>query len=118
MTENMTEELQDQALAAVRKSHEMTLETVKKIVQAMSAATAHLPASPFADKLSTNLPFADKLHGLPKLPEPGTVVASVFDFAGELLAEQRKFADELVKATTTRRHAAAGTDAPPAPDAE
>ena len=44
---------------------------------------------------SVDLPFADKL------PKPQEVVASSYDFAEQLLASQRKFADEVVKATAS-----------------
>ena len=39
------------------------------------------------------VPFADKL------PKPEEVVANAYDFAEKLLASQRKFAEEVLKAT-------------------
>jgi hypothetical protein len=42
---------------------------------------------------SVDLPFAEKL------PKPQEVVASSYDFAQQLLSSQRRFADEVVKAT-------------------
>ena len=39
------------------------------------------------------MPFADKL------PKPEEVVASAYDFAEQLLAGQRRFAEEVLKAT-------------------
>jgi hypothetical protein len=39
------------------------------------------------------IPFADRL------PKPETVLANAYDFAGQLLASQRHFAEELLKAT-------------------
>jgi hypothetical protein len=102
MSENTYENLQEQVLSAVRKSQELTLETVKRVVGTLSAASAHLPANPLEGKLP-ELPFAGKLPELPALPEPGAVVSSTFDFAGQLLAEQRKFVEELVKATAPLR---------------
>jgi hypothetical protein len=41
------------------------------------------------------MPFADKL------PKPEEVVASAYDFAEQLLASQRKFAEEVLKATSS-----------------
>ena len=41
------------------------------------------------------MPFADKL------PKPEDVVASAYDFAEQLLASQRKFAEEVLKATAS-----------------
>jgi hypothetical protein len=40
------------------------------------------------------MPFAGKL------PKPEEVVASAYDFAEQLLAGQRKFAEEVLKATS------------------
>jgi hypothetical protein len=40
-----------------------------------------------------NPPFADKL------PKPEEVVANAYDFAEQLLASQRKFAEDVLKAT-------------------
>jgi len=95
MSENTREDLQEHVLTVVRKSQEVTLATVKKVVETLSAATAKLPANPLEGKLH-ELPLAGKFH---ELPAPGTVVSSTFNFAGRLLAEQRTFAEELVKAT-------------------
>jgi hypothetical protein len=119
MSQTIHENLQEQVLTAVRKSQEVTLETVKRVVETVTAATAHLPANPLEGKL----PFAGKLPELPALPQPGAVVSSTFDFAGQLLAEQRKFAEELVKVTAPLRpHAdepkSAEATAPEAPAAE
>jgi hypothetical protein len=70
----------------------------------MTAAQAKLPA-PF-DGMIPSLPLTEKLSELPQLsdlPEPEAVVSSAFDFLGQLLAEQRKFATELIKATAPLR---------------
>jgi hypothetical protein len=114
MSETVYENLQEQVLGAVRKSQEVTLETVKKVVETLNAATAHLPANPFEGKLP-GLPLADKL---PDLPQPGTVVSAAFDFAGRLLTDQRKFAEELVAATTPLRPHASEAESAEAPAAE
>ena len=114
MTATATEHMQEQVLGAVRKSQEMTLDAIKKVVETMSAAQAKLPVAPFDGKLHA-LPFADKLPGLSSLPEPEAVVSSAFDFLGRLLADQRKFADEVFKATAALRPAAnTATDTEPA----
>jgi hypothetical protein len=114
MTETSYEHLQGQVIGAVRKSQELTLETVKKVVETLTAATAHLPASRFERKLP-ELPFAGKL---PDLPQPGAVVSSTFDFAGQLLDAQRKFTEELVKATAPLRPHAPQPESPETPAAE
>ena len=85
MANTVTQELQDQFLATVRKSQEIALEAIKTMVDTIQNITPKVP--------SVDLPFADKL------PKPQEVVASSYDFAEQLLASQRKFADEVVKAT-------------------
>ena len=85
MASTVTEELQDQFLSTVRKSQEITLDAIRTIVDTVQGITPKIP--------SVNLPFAEKL------PKPEDVVASSYDFAQQLLTSQRKFADEVVKAT-------------------
>ena len=85
MTSTVTEELQDQFLSTVRKSQEIALDAIKTVVDTVQSVTPKIP--------SVSLPFADKL------PKPEDVVASSYDFAEQLLSTQRKFADEVVKAT-------------------
>ena len=117
MSETTHEDLQEHVLSAVRKSQEVTLATVKKVVETLSAATAKLPANPFEGRFH-DLPLTAKLHDLPALPAPGAVVSSAYDFAGRLLAEQRTFAEELVKTTAQLRPRAKDTqDAQGANDA-
>ena len=115
MTAAMTEDVQQQVLGVVRKSQEMTLDAIKQVVETVNAAAGKLPAMPFAGKL----PSLPQLPGVHALPAPETVVSSTFDFLDGLLAEQRKFAGELVKATSGLRPAAkaepaAGESAPAA----
>jgi hypothetical protein len=104
MNATVTEDVQEQVLGIVRKSQEMTLDAIKQVTRTVNAAAAKLPAMPFADKLPTL-----HLPGVAALPKPEAVVSSTFDFLGRLLAEQRKFAGELVKATADRRPAATAT---------
>ena len=85
MASTVTEELQDQFLSTVRKSQEIALDAIRTMVDTVQSITPKVP--------SVSLPFAEKL------PKPEDVVASTYDFAGQLLASQRKFAEEVVKAT-------------------
>jgi len=78
-------ELQDQILSMVRKGQEIALDAIKTMVDTVQTITPKIPA--------VDLPFADKL------PKPHDVVAGGYDFAEKLLTNQRKFADEVVKAT-------------------
>ena len=85
MASTVTEELQDQFLSTVRKGQEITLDAIRTLVDTIQGVTPKIP--------SVSLPFAEKL------PKPADVVASSYDFAEQLLTSQRKFADEVVKAT-------------------
>src|SRR5689334_20824162 len=113
MTATVTEDVRDQVLGVVRKSQELTLDAIKQVVETVNTAAEKLPAVPFADRLPS-------LHPLPGvLPAPQTVVSGTFDFLERLLAEQRRFADELVKAASGLHQAAtaepaAGKPAEPA----
>src|SRR2546430_40783 len=78
------QELQDQFLSIVRKGQEIALDAIKSMVDTVQTITPKVPA--------VDVPFADKL------PKPEEVVASGYDFAEQLLASQRKFAEEVVKA--------------------
>jgi len=96
-----TEELQEQVITALRKGQQTTLEAVKSIVEAVSSATSKLPSAP----AHLSVPFADRL------PTPQAVISGAYDFAGHLLADQRKFAEEIVKATAALRPGAAKAEA-------
>jgi len=85
MASTVTQELQDQFLSTVRRSQEVALEAIKTMVDTIQNITPKVPA--------VDLPFADKL------PKPQDVVANGYDFAEKLLTNQRKFADDVVKAT-------------------
>ena len=78
-------ELQDQFLSIVSKSQQMALDAIKSMVDTVQTITPKIPA--------VDVPFADRL------PKPQDVVADGYDFAEKLLSSQRKFADEVVKAT-------------------
>jgi len=85
MANTVTQEMQDQFLSTVRRSQEMALDVIKTMVDTIQNITPKVPA--------VNVPFADQL------PNPQDVVANGYDFAQQLLTSQRKFADEVVKAT-------------------
>jgi hypothetical protein len=79
------QQLQEEFLNTVRKSQETIIEAIETWVDTVKSITPKLP--------SVQVPFVDKL------PKPEDVVASAYDFAEQLLASQRKFAEEVVKAT-------------------
>ncbi len=87
MASNPAQDLQEEFLSTVRKSQETVIDAIKTWVETVQSITPKVP--------SVQVPGADKL------PKPEEVVASAYDFAEQLLASQRKFAEEVVKATTS-----------------
>ena len=86
MASTPTQDLQNEVLNTVRKSQETVIEAIKTWVETVQSITPKVPA--------VDMPFAEKL------PKPEEVVASAYDFAEQLLAGQRKFAEEVLKATS------------------
>ena len=86
MASTPTQDLQNEVLNTVRKSQESVIDAIKTWVETVQSITPKVPA--------VDLPFADKL------PRPEDVVASAYDFAEQLLASQRRFAEEVLKATS------------------
>ena len=80
-----TQEMQAQFLDSIRKSQEAVVDALRTWVETVHSMTPSLPVS--------TVPFADKL------PKPSDLVADAFDFAGQLLAAQRKFAEDVLQAT-------------------
>jgi hypothetical protein len=84
---------QEEVLAATRKGQEAMMAAVKTWLETVRTATPRLPS-----KLpQVGLPFADRL------PTPQDAVANAYHLAEQLLASQRRFAEELVKATAPLR---------------
>ena len=80
------QQVQDDILKTVQTSQEAVLDAVKAWADAVQSIKPKLPA--------VSPPFADKL------PKPAEVVANAYDFAEQLLASQRKFAEDVLKATS------------------
>ena len=87
MASTPTQGLQDELLNTVRKSQETVIDALKTWAETVQSITPNLPSLP--------MPGADKL------PKPEELVASAYDFAEQLLTSQRKFAEEVIKATTS-----------------
>ncbi len=85
MASNPAEQLQEEFLSAIRKSQDIVLQAIKTWVDSAQAVTSKVPA--------VQLPFADQL------PKPEDVVSGTYDFAEQVLANQRKFAEDILKAT-------------------
>jgi hypothetical protein len=82
-----TQELQAQVLDSIRKSQDAVVDALKTWADAVHSVTPSLPVSA--------VPFADKL------PKPKDLVEDAFDFAAQLLAAQRKFAEDVLQITTS-----------------
>ena len=63
------------------------IDAIKTWVQTVQSITPKVPSMP--------VPGADKL------PKPEELVSSAYDFAEQLLAGQRRFAEEVLKATSS-----------------
>jgi hypothetical protein len=85
MASNPAEQMQEEFLSAIRKSQDVVLEAIKTWVESTQAITSKVPL--------VQLPFADQL------PKPEDVVSGTYDFAEQVLANQRKFAEEILEAT-------------------
>jgi len=90
MASTPTKELEEGFLSTTRKSQEIVLEALQTWVDTVQAFIPKVP--------SVQIPFVDRL------PKPEEVVANTYDFAAQLLASQRKFAEEIVKTTAPLRN--------------
>jgi len=88
-----TTRAQEEFLAITRKSQEAVIAAIKTWVETVKTATPKL--APLTDKLpklpSFSVPLADRLPG------PEETVASTYRLAEQVLANQRKFAEDLLK---------------------
>ena len=78
-------QVQDEILNTIRRSQEAVVDALQTWASAIQSIRPELP--------EVNVPFADKL------PKPQELVASAYDFAEQLLASQRRFAENVLKAT-------------------
>ena len=91
---------QEEFLAATRKGQEAMVVAIKRWLETVRTTNHRLMSvyAPLTDRLPklppVRLPFADRL------PAPEDAVAGAYDLAEQLLASQRRFAEDLVKATT------------------
>ena len=99
MTEPRTagHEVQGEILNMVSKSQDAVVDAIKVWADAVHSMTPAIP--------TPSLPYSDKL------PKPEEFVASAYDFAEQLLASQRKFAESVLHATTPVLAAKNGTPA-------
>jgi len=78
-------EVQDQVLATVKQGQAAVVEAIEAWASTVKSITPDLPG--------LNAPLAEKL------PKPEEFVGLGYDFAEQLLSNQRKFAEEVLKAT-------------------
>jgi hypothetical protein len=84
---------------AITRSQAAVVDAIEKWAATVQSMKPELP--------EVNLPFADSLN-IDRLPKPQDVVRNAYDFAEQLLANQRKFAEDVLKATAPLRDAATG----------
>ena len=84
-TKTVGQELQGEILKTVRKSQETVVDEIQMWADAVQAIKPPMP--------EVSVPFSDKL------PKPDEWVAGAYDFAEQLLAAQRKFAEDVLRAT-------------------
>ncbi len=84
-TNTPAEQVQEEILKTVRNSQSAVIEAIQTWARTVQSITPALP--------DMNVPFADKL------PKPQELISNAYDFAEQLLASQRKFAEEVLKAT-------------------
>ena len=84
MSNYLAQEPQEELLNAIASGQQTVVEVVKTWVDTVKSVAPRVSAPQF--------PL------ISQLPKPEEVVASAYDFAGKLLASQRQFADELLKA--------------------
>jgi hypothetical protein len=84
-TRTVGQQAQEEILNTVRNSQSAVVEAVQTWARTVQSMTSAMP--------DVNMSFADKL------PKPQELIASAYDFAGQLLASQRNFAEDVLKAT-------------------
>ena len=92
MAENIGQEIQGEVLNTIRKSQAAVVDAIERWVTTVQSLRPELPGM--------NLPFAENFNVADKLPKPEDLVKGAYDFAEQLLASQRKFAEDVLKATS------------------
>jgi hypothetical protein len=90
---------QEDLLATARKGQEIMVDAIRTWVETVRTATPRLSTvyAPFAERLPKVSSVYAPLAG--QLPKAEAAVASAYDLAERMLASQRKFAEDVVKAT-------------------
>jgi hypothetical protein len=93
MAEDTPRAMQDQLMEALRTNQAAVVDAVRNWTESVRAMMPDLPATPLTD-------------ALPELPDPAELVDRAFEFAEELLATQREFTRQLLKAASGTSDAA------------
>ena len=86
---NLGQDITGEVLNTIRKSQAAIVDAIERWATTVGSIRPELP----------ELPFTDTLNIADKLPKPEELVRNAYDFAEELLASQRKFAEDVLKAT-------------------
>jgi hypothetical protein len=89
-TKTVGHEFQGEILKTVRKGQDAVVDAIQMWADAVGSIKPPMP--------EVSVPFADKL------PTPGELVTGAYDFAEQLLAAQRKFAEDVLRATGPLYH--------------
>jgi hypothetical protein len=81
--------IEGEVLSSIRSGQAAIVDAVERLVATAVSMRPELP----------ELPFADILNISDKLPKPGDIVSGAYDFAEQVLASQRAFAEGMLKAT-------------------
>ena len=115
MTRTSTQDLQEEFLTTLRKGQKTIIGALRIWVDTVTTVTPSL--LPLTDKLpklpNVTVPFAGKL------PTPEEAVDSAYGLAEQLLANQRKFADDVLALTVplmSGRHKTGTTGTAPNPE--
>jgi hypothetical protein len=84
---NMGQEVQAEILKTVRRSQDAVIDAIKTWADTVRTIAPPMP--------ELSLPLRDKL------PKPEELVGNAYDLAEKLLAGQRKFAEDVLRATAT-----------------
>jgi len=86
---SIAQDIQNEVLNTIRRSQDAVVDAIGRMASTVQALRPELP----------ELPFADALNVGDKLPKPEELVRAAYDFAEQLLASQRKFAEDVLQAT-------------------
>lgn len=92
MADGNDDRLEQQVVEAVRSNQSAVVDAVRSWAESVQRLIPEMPSTPVSNAL----------------PDPAELVDRAFDFASELLAAQREFTHELLKATSRERDESGG----------